>query len=185
MDNAGTEPIGDRPPALTYSEIGVTGSAQLPPGYHHQRRMQRIGCGHEQFVAAARRLMSWEMHRRAGIRVDVDSPVFPDQIALLKLQLGPLKITAPVRVVYLVEEPRERGFAYGTLASHPEIGEERFVVRIDEREIVWAEIRAFSRPGRWFTRLGGPVARRIQDAMTQKYLDALDSTRYSPSDDDK
>lgn len=73
--------------------------------------------------------------------------------------MGPLRINAPVRVVYLVEGPRERGFAYGTLASHPEIGEERFVVRIDEREIVWAEIRAFSRPGRWFTRLAGPVAR--------------------------
>lgn len=178
VDDAGTEPIDGGTPALTYSDVGATASAHLPHGFRHQRRMQQIGSGHDQFVAATRRLMTWDMHRRAGIGVDVDSPVFPDQIALLKLQFGPLKITAPVRVVYLVEELRECGFAYGTLASHPEIGEERFVVRIDEQEIVWAEICAFSRPGRWFTRLGGSVARRIQDAMTQKYLDALDPAPY-------
>jgi uncharacterized protein (UPF0548 family) len=31
----------------------------------------------------------------------------------------------PCRVVYVVDEPRRAGFAYGTLPGHPEIGGER------------------------------------------------------------
>jgi len=64
-------------------------------------------------------------------------------------------------------------FAYGTLPGHPESGEERFLVHLNDDHIVTAQIRAFSRPGRWFTRLGRPIARRVQDATTQRYLDAL------------
>jgi uncharacterized protein (UPF0548 family) len=34
-------------------------------------------------------------------------------------------------------------------------------------------ITAFSAPGRWFTRLGGPLARLVQSRMTRRYLAAL------------
>lgn len=36
-------------------------------------------------------------------------------------------------------------------------------------------IVAFSKPGRWFTKLGGPAARLVQTQMTRRYLQALDS----------
>ena len=36
-------------------------------------------------------------------------------------------LQAPCRVVYVIDEPDIRGFAYGTLPGHPESGEERFV----------------------------------------------------------
>lgn len=120
------------------------------------------------------------MHRRAGLRVDADSPVTLDQTVVLGISVGPLKVDAPVRVVSVVEDVRERGFAYGTLPSHPEIGEERFSVRIDDDNVVYAEIRAFSRPGRWFTRLADPLARRVQDAITWRYLNALESGTLLP-----
>ena len=45
------------------------------------------------------------------------------------VHLGPVR--APCRVVYVVDEPDRRGFAYGTLPGHAESGEERFVVRYD------------------------------------------------------
>ena len=79
----------------------------------------------------------------------------------LHARFGPLRIVAPTRVVYVIDEPDRRGFAYGTLPGHPESGEEVFIV---ERQAgsTSVEVRAFSRPGRWFTRLGAPVARRIQ-----------------------
>ena len=35
------------------------------------------------------------------------------------VHLGPVR--APCRVVYVVDEPDRRGFAYGTLPGHPEI----------------------------------------------------------------
>jgi len=53
-------------------------------------------------------------------------------------------------------------------------GEELFAVSLDEDDTVRGEIRAFSRPGSVLARLGGPVTRRIQDAMTSRYLDALE-----------
>jgi uncharacterized protein (UPF0548 family) len=36
--------------------------------------------------------------------------------------LGPIRV--PCRVVYVLDEPERRGFAYGTLPGHPESGEE-------------------------------------------------------------
>ncbi len=63
--------------------------------------------------------------------------------------IGPVRMTAPTRVVYVVDEPDRRGFAYGTLPGHPESGEELFLVeRVGDE--TWAEVRAFSRPGRWY-----------------------------------
>ena len=45
------------------------------------------------------------------------------------VHLGPVQ--APCRVVYVVDEPDRRGFAYGTLPGHAESGEELFLVRYD------------------------------------------------------
>lgn len=73
-------------------------------------------------------------------------------------------------MVDVVDQPGVQGFAYGTLPGHPEAGEERFLIHFDT---VRATIRAFSRPARWYTKLGAPLARRIQDKTTEKYLDAL------------
>lgn len=68
------------------------------------------------------------------------------------------------------------GFANGTLAGHPERGEERFQLRLTPSGDVIFQIVAFSAPARWFTRLGGPIARRVQARMTDRYLRALDSS---------
>ena len=88
-----------------------------------------------------------------------------------------LRIGAPCRVVYVVDGQREKGFAYGTLPGHPESGEERFAVLWREDDVVEIRIRAFSRPATWWARLGGPVARRVQLGITQRYLRALDQRR--------
>lgn len=75
-------------------------------------------------------------------------------------------------MVLTVDEPAARGFAYGTLTGHPESGEESFVVRLDE-DVVRLDIVAFSRPARWYSRLGSPVVRVIQDRITDRYLAVL------------
>ena len=69
------------------------------------------------------------------------------------------------RIVYVIDEPspvRRFGFAYGTLPGHVECGEERFCVEHLADDSVWYDIRAFSRPRFWMTRLGYPLARRLQ-----------------------
>ena len=45
--------------------------------------------------------------------------------------------TAPVRVVYVIDEPNRKGFAYGTLDGHPESGEESWIVDQTDDGSVW------------------------------------------------
>lgn len=162
---------------FTYPDVGASAAADLP-GYHHVARARTIGAGREDFVRASDRLAGWEMHRRAGIRVSPDTPRAAEGAEVrLSLGAGPLTIGAPCRVVYVIDDERERGFAYGTLPGHPESGEERFSVVWHEDDVVEMRIRAFSRPATWWSRLGGPVARGVQLGITQRYLRALDQRR--------
>ena len=83
-------------------------------------------------------------------------------------------LRAPCRVVYVVDEPDIRGFGYGTLPGHPESGEERFMVRRDpSTSAVFAEITAFSRPGSWLTKAGGPFVGVLQRFMARRYVRAV------------
>jgi uncharacterized protein (UPF0548 family) len=72
-----------------------------------------------------------------------------------------------------VNEPHRKGFAYGTLAGHPERGEEAFVVELTPAGDVRLSIRAFSRPARLIARLGGPAGRAVQRWVTARYVRAL------------
>lgn len=159
--------------AFTYDEVGAT-SGVLPAGYRHVRRTRDVATGRIEFDRAVERLMSWQMHRRAGLRVDATTAVVrPGATVVLRLGVGPLRLSAPCRVVRVVDEPRRHGFAYGTLHGHPETGEELFEVALDEADRVRFTITAFSRPATWLSRLGGPVSRRVQDVITDRYVDAL------------
>ena len=158
---------------LTYADVGAT-AGQLPLGYHHQMLSEPIGYGRAQFEAAVRCLMSWEMHARAGLHPQVsDLRVQRGSVAVLRLHVGPVNLHVPVRVVRVLDEPRWQGFAYGTLPGHPERGEESFVVELAQDGTVFFHLVAFSRPGRWFTRLGGPVARASQLLISERYLAAV------------
>ena len=167
---------------FSYPEVGAT-AGRLPAGYHTMIVEQQVGTGRSWFDEAVHRLMSWDMHRRAGLLVDfADHDVTLNGVAVLGVRLGPWRLRAPVRVLDVIDTPSTAGFAYGTLPGHAECGEERFLVHLDPDGSVRAEIRAFSRPGRWFTRLGGPVARRVQTGTTRRYLKAL--TRSDRDDGD-
>ena len=158
--------------ALTYDEVGAT-AGTLPPGYHHLHVRRVVGQGRDWFDVAAARVLTWEVQRRAGLTVEVSREVGLGVRAVLRMRVGPVPVRAPVEVVAVTAEPDRVGFAYGTLAGHPEQGEERFEVALLEDGAVEARIRAFSRPGRWFTRLAGPVGRRLQRTTVDRYLDAL------------
>ena len=158
---------------FSYPEVGAS-AGNLPPGYRHIIVERRLGAGFDRFETAVERLLTWDMHRRAGLLVDFASfRVTAGQVAVISILVGQLPIGAPIRVVDVVDQPIVRGFAYGTLPGHPEAGEERFLIHHDPDDTVRATIRAFSRPARWYTKLGAPLARRIQDKTTNRYLDAL------------
>lgn len=156
-------------PPVTYSEVGAT-AGELPPGYHHVRMQRVIGRGREVFERAADDLLAGEVQRRAGARVDLsDVPLREGTRVNMRL----LVFGIPCLVVWAERTDTLCGFAYGTLPGHPERGEERFELRLLPSGEVTFRIIAFSRPGRWFTRLGGPIGRWVQRRMTARYLRTL------------
>lgn len=161
---------------FTYNEVGRTAApypSGFPAGYRLVRRSEVVGHGQAHFEEAGDRLMSWRMHRGSGLRVAVSSPVVePDAVVVSRLGPGRLSLRIPCRVVYLVDEPGRRGFAYGTLPGHPETGEESFVVTFEAGEVRFT-VTAFSRAGTLLTRLAGPLAWRVQGRALRRYAAAL------------
>ncbi|MGU3294767.1 DUF1990 family protein [Williamsia sp. M5A3_1d] len=159
---------------FTYPEVGATADDPLPSGYGHQRREITVGRGGERFIHCARAVMGWQVQLRSGIAVATsDDPLVEGAIARIAIGVGPLRLHAPTRVVYVVDEPRRAGFAYGTLAGHPESGEESFVVEHRSDDSVVFAVRAFSRPGSLLTRVAGPLGPVAQHLVAGRYLRAV------------
>lgn len=158
---------------LTYAEVGAT-AGKLPAGYHHVDVERVVGHGREQFERAGDDLLAGLVQRRAGVAIELsDVPLRRGTRVQQRLRVGPLRFTAPCVVVWAARTSDTCGFAYGTLPGHPERGEERFEVRLDTSGDVIFRIVVFSAPGRWFTRLGGPIARGVQTRTIRRYLASL------------
>ncbi len=176
--------------AVTYGAVGGTRAPDLlafpPSGFRARESRARIGHGPERWEHAWLQVMSWGVKRRSGFRVErvaseggprTEVLFSPDGFELLHagdtvvLKFGPLD--EPARVVYVVDEPRRRGFGYGTLPGHPLEGEESFVVEYREDESVWLTVRSFSRPATRTWALLWPAVRVAQWLVTRRYLRAL------------
>jgi uncharacterized protein (UPF0548 family) len=149
--------------ALTYAEVGATEAGVLPAGYRHLR--YRTAIGHDVFGPAAEAVLTWRMHRAAGIRVDASAErAAPGVDVTMGLGVGPLRLPAPCRVVWVADEPGRAGWGYGTLPGHPARGEEAFVVTQSADGVTWFEVTAFSVPAGWLMRSAGPAGRVFQRA---------------------
>jgi uncharacterized protein (UPF0548 family) len=158
---------------LTYREVGGT-AGDLPAGYYHLSRRVPIGRGRQLFTDAANAVRRWQVQVRAGLKVSASSPAaVPGAVVILGLGLGPLRLDAPCRVVYAVDEPQRSGFAYGTLAGHPESGEEAFMIEYHDDDVVSFTVTAFSRPSTRLAKISGPFARIVQRRITARYLSSL------------
>ncbi|WBQ04283.1 DUF1990 family protein [Kribbella sp. CA-293567] len=158
---------------FSYDAVGSTQYDETPPGYHRLDHRVRIGSGDDAFRRAGEALMTWQAHRAAGVPVKAtDSPLVIGTNSLGRLGVGDFGLPAPCRVVWVVDEPDRTGFAYGTLAGHPQEGEESMVVT-REPDGIYYTIRAYSRGGTWYSRLGGPLTRRAQLLVAKHYAKAL------------
>jgi uncharacterized protein (UPF0548 family) len=158
---------------FTYPDVGATRSGEMPAGYRQLRARARVGAGPRVFAAAARGLRDFDMQRRAGLAVHTRATrVEPGVQASFGFGVGRLRLWAPCEVVWVVDEPDRYGYATGTLAGHPQSGEEAFEVSLED-DTVWFDVRVFSRPARWYTRLGGPASLLMQDFVMSRYRQAL------------
>jgi len=165
----------ERNAPLTYTEVGATFASELPEGYHHVRERVVLGVGDEMWARACDGIRAWAAHRGAGMTlVPSDAPITQGTTVAVLTSLGPLRLVTACRIVQVVDDADRFGFAYGTLPSHPEEGEERFVVTRDLQDgMVAFEVVAFSRPHDLLTKLGGPVPRAIQTRATARYLEGM------------
>jgi uncharacterized protein (UPF0548 family) len=142
--------------SLTYAEVGATRDRPLPSGYHHLTYRTSLGRGG--FASTAEDILSFRMHRELGVRIRSSAPrAAPGVDVACGLGLGPVRLWAPCRVIWVTETENEAGFGYGTLPGHPERGEESFVLSRDDGGQLWFTVTAFSRPAVWYARAAGPV----------------------------
>ncbi len=157
---------------LSYPEVGAS-LGMRPAGYRHDEVSRELGRGPDVYGRAVEGLQRWQAHRGSGIRVrPADPPIAEGTTIAMALPLAGTHVLAACRIVRVIDRPDHFGFAYGTLFSHPEQGEELFVVATVDDTVTF-HISSFSRPGDVLTHLGSPFARRIQRRTTARYLDGL------------
>ncbi|QGQ19995.1 DUF1990 family protein [Cellulomonas sp. JZ18] len=181
MDDAG----------LTYEPVGVTrtragdGTAWCRAGVDRRYRVMvarhRVvrGADERDRAALVDDVLTWRLHRAAGVRVEADGPAAAGAHVVSLLGAGPLVLRAPCRVLWADDE----GFAYGSLPGHPVAGEEAFRVTRDDAGDVWLEVEAYSRPAVPLTRVAGPlvpVAQRLYVANLARAARLLHGRRARP-----
>lgn len=168
---------------VTYPEVGGTAATALPAGYRHVERSVVVGEGAQTLRRATSALLTWSVHRAAGMTVTGPPAVTAGATVVLTVGRRPFRVDAPCRVLSVTDLPDRGGFVYGTLPGHPETGEEAFLVRLAPDGRVMFTVRAFSRPATWWARLGRPVSGAVQDGLTRRYLTSLRTlARSSPAD---
>ena len=158
----------------TYDHVGSTLDPARWEGAAVHVQAVDVGVGPVAFDAAREALRTWVAQR--GIGAEVVPPecrVAVDETLVIVLRRGPLYVLAPDRVVAVIYEPRRFAFAYGTLAGHPERGEESFEVARLADETVRVTIRVQAGPGTLAAQLVAPVVRVLQRAALRGYLKAI------------
>jgi uncharacterized protein (UPF0548 family) len=148
---------------FNYSAIGQSRTSDLVPGFDNDFNHIELGHGPAVFEAAKTAICQWKMFPSGWTKIEPEqAPIVEGGVvAMLARVMGVWWINS-CRIVYVIDNDRQFGFAYGTLPRHVERGEELFLVELDESGVVHYRIRAFSKPRLWLVRLAYPVARQNQ-----------------------
>ncbi len=165
--------IANEDTPLSYEPVGLCAVSTVPSGFRLDRWSRRIGIGDDAFERAVDALMGWKVHEGAGLAVAASGPASIGMVVAMAAPLPAGWVDVVCRVVDVVDLPQRKGFAYGTLPTHPEQGEESFTVAMAADGTVTLEIVAVSRPRQILARLCPPVARRLQVAATNRYFEAI------------
>lgn len=171
-----------------------------PDGYRYFQRSIQLAHSYDPtdagldraFERARAMLKVWAPQIGAGTRVEVEATATADttteaeddfvplpapsvglEARLVSRIAGVIPLSAPIRVVAVdFDSAAHAGYAYETLPGHPERGREAFYVTREEDSVEFT-VMAYSQPALWYSRLGGPVTRMLQNRYTNKYLLAM------------
>ena len=168
---------------LSYPEVGLTAKLDEPgireslaARYDVDRHEFTLGTGFSVFRRASSALMCWHHFEIPWLHFHGSGPVVSGQVVATVTAVAGLWFTNPCRVVYVDSRSDSNSvtYAYGTLRGHAECGEERFSVSFDpSSDSVRYEIVAFSRPALLLSKLGYPLARRLQRRFAAASAEAL------------
>jgi uncharacterized protein (UPF0548 family) len=143
-------------------------------GWFVDRFEAEIGHGDHDFAAARDALRRWQQFER-GWLVLADDPVPIQEGAVVAYAAQVLGTWwgYGCRILRVIDEPTRFGFVYGTIQGHAERGEELFLVQHNPDDTVTYSLFAMSRPGRWFSWPGMPIARHAQGRFRPTSADAM------------
>src|SRR5262245_4627782 len=158
---------------FTYAEVGAT-NATPPAGYNVDHNRIELGRGEATYKSAVDALQNWRQFELGWVAIVAhEVPVEVGATVAVKARaFGTWSLNAS-RVVYVIDESRRFGFAYGTLPDHVEKGEERFLVEWLPDDSVWYDISAFSKPRHPLVRLSAPLARLLQKRFGRESLNRI------------
>lgn len=149
--------------AFTYAQVGATKTPHPVAQFDNDQIRVHLGNGDFTFAQAKKAIDELQMFPN-GWTVPLPKQILIQKGTLIALHARFLGVwwRNVCRIVYVVDEPKRFGFAYGTLPGHIERGEELFLIEIDKQGDVWYEIRAFSKPRHWLAKVGYPLVRMLQ-----------------------
>ncbi len=169
--------VDRRSEGFSYSEVGATKTG-APSGYVVDHNRVQLGSGISDYERAKSAIRQWKMFALDWVELCYeDTPIEVGQtVGILVTHFGFYSLNA-ARIVYTIDESAEIdrfGFAYGTLAEHAEIGEERFSVEFHHNNAeVWYDLFAFSKPGSLLARIGYPLSRHLQRSFASDSKKAM------------
>jgi len=148
-------------------------------GFNADFYREKLGDGEHVFEKAKQALRSWKHFGVDWVQVfHPDTPIVVGaDVAILAAAMGVYTLSG-ARIVYVIDESqtpvRRFGFAHGTLETHVASGEERFLVTYNTvSEEVHYELMSFSQANKWYTMIGYPVTRIVQDQFARESIEAL------------
>lgn len=149
----------------SYCHQGKTAGTP-PKGFQIDHTRVKLGRGIETFEKAKEALGKWQQFELGWVSARPTTTTIREgeTVCVIGKAAGLYWLNA-ARIVYVIDDRLNTpkfGFAYGTLPAHMEMGEERFLVEMDEYGDVWYDILAFSRPKRWIVWLVQPYMRKLQ-----------------------
>ncbi len=157
---------------FSYPDVGATRGA-WPPGYRHCRHEVELGRGEGVFDQASEGLRRWQAHLRSGARVQPEDTAVEGLTVIIAVRIAFVWASVACRIVYVTEQARRRGFAYGTLPHHVVEGEEAFHVERDDADVVRFVVSAFLRPRGPVLSAAGPVVHAVDQQLVRRYLRGL------------
>jgi uncharacterized protein (UPF0548 family) len=167
----------------SYPCVGATRHAPKEPplrGFVVDHNRFLLGQGEAAFTAARRALDSWAMFATGWTRIHHGgAPALVGDTVAIEVNLPMIQSLNFARIVYRIDQEREGdvrryGFAYGTLETHVECGEERFSVELNERSgEVYYDLYAFSRPQHVLVKMASFYGRKMQRRFARDSLVAM------------